>query len=508
MRRLISIQTMIAVLIALMPTMSESSRFQSVVPSFHRVHRSSRIKLPLTTKNNCHKIIVPPTTGMTTLRKRSRLFMATSYTSDLAASGVLAISSLAGCLIERRLPNSGILTTMALAALSSSWPVVPSQHLIYELCWTLFLPGSLALLLLSSPNDQSQTENGISRTAASKDVIWDVSVPFLMASIGSVVGCILTFFVCRVFPNLWLKPQEALLAACCLCASFIGGTVNFFATARVLGGGGEMSTLMSSMAAADTFVMALYFAGMSLALKSDYLADKFKNDASSNGECNSSSSLKQESLDSPLSTQPPTRREDVASPAQELTGATLVAALAVAIVRISAIIEHFMAPILPGTACAAIATITPAVQRSLAARNSALTRAMQKTAGPLSEFTLLLFFASIGKCASLGRALRNGPSCVCFSLLALSVHSVIALTFSVRAKRIFQLRIKLEDVLVASNAAIGGPTTAAAFAGRMKGCRQRGLTMAGTVWGVVGYAIGTTLGVFLHGLLRQCVPPA
>lgn len=64
--------------------------------------------------------------------------------------------------------------------------------------------------------------------------------------------------------------------------------------------------------------------------------------------------------------------------------------------------------------------------------------------------------------------------------------------------------IKLEHVLVASNAAIGGPATAAAFA-----CGQTSanvdLANAATVWGVVGYAIGTGIGICLYELLRAMI---
>ena len=67
--------------------------------------------------------------------------------------------------------------------------------------------------------------------------------------------------------------------------------------------------------------------------------------------------------------------------------------------------------------------------------------------------------------------------------------------------------MQLADVLGASNAAIGGPATAAAFGARIpcKNPREKqAWTIAGTVWGVVGYAVGTTIGVTLYRLV-QCM---
>ena len=326
-----------------------------------------------------------------------------------------------------------------------------------------------------------------------------------MASIGSFVGCVASFLVCQMFPELWLSPAEATVAACCLCASFIGGTVNFFATANAIGGG-KLSALMSSMAAADTFVMAVYFAAMTTALKSKFLARAFRDDTAI-----SARETRHEHDD--LDLLPPKKNEEGTSPQTVTTTTTtmactlkataLVTALALATVKVSTVFEGFMAPVLPGTACAAIAIIAPAIQRLLSKQGNPLIREMQNTARNLSEFSLLLFFAGIGQGAKLGEALLHGPACICFSLLALSVHITIAFTGSAFSKRFCRLPLQLEDVLVASNAAVGGPATAAAFAGRMKSPRQFDLTIAGTAWGVVGYALGTTIGISLHKILRS-----
>jgi uncharacterized membrane protein len=65
--------------------------------------------------------------------------------------------------------------------------------------------------------------------------------------------------------------------------------------------------------------------------------------------------------------------------------------------------------------------------------------------------------------------------------------------------------VRWEDVLIASNAAIGGPATAAAFCGQLaeSNPRKPGLTLAATVYGVVGYATGTTIGASLFRILKH-----
>ena len=64
------------------------------------------------------------------------------------------------------------------------------------------------------------------------------------------------------------------------------------------------------------------------------------------------------------------------------------------------------------------------------------------------------------------------------------------------------LAIELNEMLVASNANVGGPATAAAFAGAA--ARDPLLVVPATVWGTAGYACATTLGVALfNAFLRS-----
>ena len=254
---------------------------------------------------------------------------------------------------------------------------------------------------------------------------------------------------------------------------------------------------MSSMAAADLLVMAVYFAGLSVALRSSFLASLFQGKDKLTKE--ETHATFQDESDAGTTSEATETTQGFVLKVQAIG---CVSVLGLLIVQASVAFEKLMAPILPGTACAAIAGLAPLVQRTLLNRRNSLAREMQTLARLLSEFCLQLLFASIGTSAKLGEALLRGPACLCFSLLALGVHITAAFAGSLLAKRWFRLPLVLEDVLVASNAAIGGPATAAAFAGRIKSSRQRGLTMAGTVWGVVGYAVGTTIGVALYKILQ------
>jgi uncharacterized membrane protein len=58
-------------------------------------------------------------------------------------------------------------------------------------------------------------------------------------------------------------------------------------------------------------------------------------------------------------------------------------------------------------------------------------------------------------------------------------------------------KVELKVVLIASNTAIGGPATVAAFCNHMK----TGMDQAATFRGVFGYAIGSMLGIGIFRLV-------
>jgi len=474
-----------------------------------------------------------------------------STTTAAAASSLvvvgttLLLSATVGFVAERRLVrHSGILATLttAMALASSLRQRLPRQHVLYDLCWSTVLPASLALLLLSLGNDNNEKskddddgDDVNAHVAAVPAAIARLAVPFALATLGSVLGCLVSFLVCYHFPTLWLPPRAARQAAACLTASFIGGSVNFFATAAAIGNSSSSSTttssntLVSAMAAVDIIVMALYFAVLSAALQSKKLQRWFDNgnDSDANARRNDVQrdvsvvlAAKEEEKDDSSLVSSTTTNNDNALPA-----AIMVSLLAWGLVELAKRLEAFVSGIVPGTACAFLAAAVPALTRlpmvvPAAAANknnlAPLWTSMRRVAEPLSSFAFLLLFAAIGVSADLGAALQSGPACLLFSATALGIHGIVTLggsflynqvrrrTFLRKWKRGGSLR--LSDVLTASNAAIGGPATAAAFTIQVQGLKseeKRGLTVAATVWGVVGYAMGTTVGVALYRFLRS-----
>eukprot|EP00586_Coscinodiscus_wailesii_P009361 CAMPEP_0172522344 /NCGR_PEP_ID=MMETSP1066-20121228/293073_1 /TAXON_ID=671091 /ORGANISM="Coscinodiscus wailesii, Strain CCMP2513" /LENGTH=251 /DNA_ID=CAMNT_0013305335 /DNA_START=880 /DNA_END=1635 /DNA_ORIENTATION=- len=158
----------------------------------------------------------------------------------------------------------------------------------------------------------------------------------------------------------------------------------------------------------------------------------------------------------------------------------------------------------PGLTCGVISVLTPLISRVLRSRAPRGTDYMFSTLAPkLSNIYFHLLFAGIGAAANVtttGGMFKNGVTTTLFSGIALLVHALVLTIWGGRRRR-RRRDGNMTEILVASNAAIGGPATAALFAGRMGG---EGLVRAASVWGVVGYAIGTGIGVgvarFLGGV--------
>lgn len=110
----------------------------------------------------------------------------------------------------------------------------------------------------------------------------------------------------------------------------------------------------------------------------------------------------------------------------------------------------------------------------------------------LGTYLIYLFFFAIGVPASIPLILQNAPLLFIFTITIALVNMLFCFVFGKL------LKFNLEDIVLASNANIGGPTTAAAMAISKGWSKLVGPIM---LIGTLGYVIGTYFGIVVGSIL-------
>jgi len=229
-----------------------------------------------------------------------------------------------------------------------------------------------------------------------------------------------------------------------LCATYVGGTINFAATAQIL----QLRTGLAGAMAADNIAMAIYLAVISsIPVKANtnigiQLSDDGERRASPAGMVGKRNRRSSQALQ------------------------TAAVSLGTAFVLYG--VGHGLAAIagFPAMGVAVSALLAVAVSSKVNARHF-------RKAQDLGGLFLLFFFGVVGASAGSLKSMVGNWWILAFILVQLSVHALVCYGFA------RWTRLPREVVLTASNANIGGPGTAAAMAaGRgwthMVGCPRPG----------------------------------
>ncbi|KAL1503251.1 hypothetical protein AB1Y20_011307 [Prymnesium parvum] len=321
--------------------------------------------------------------------------------------------------------------------------LLPLAHPSYDLC-SRVLPFSvcLGLLAASSPLSSPSPTTGALRP---------MLAAFAVGAAGTALGSLAAFALC-VRTSL-LPAASAAAAASLYCATYIGGSVNFFGVAAATGAA-RLDGLLPSLLAADLGLMALYLLALTAASHSPRLRAAFPADGAR------------------------PRAAPSAPPPLPLSAPRAAAAGGIVALSVGA----------------------AAAGRWLCERFPAAAAALRLLGAP-SLFLCCLFLGGMGASAKLSEMAAAGPAAATFGAIVLMVHCVVMLV-GVRVFNHFGAEISLQTMLVASNANIGGPGTAVAMASAM-GWTQ--LLPAAATCGTVGYSTATLLGVAMHDFLLRVV---
>ena len=267
--------------------------------------------------------------------------------------------------------------------------------------------------------------------------------------------------------------------AAALCARHIGGAVNFVAVSDILKTRPEA---VAAALAADNVVVAVYFAFLFLittaATDSPALGGSLvKASLGSFGPVNIN-------LEASLATDGSGGGESDARGAVNVQ--TLSAAVALGCLLCAA-----------SESAGKMLKVSPMLLVSGAAvfAATAFPRAVGAVAPAGATVGILLmqfFFAVTGAMGYIPTVMRMAPSLFLHAVVQIAVH------FAVSASLGRYLKLPFREICLASNANVGGPTTAAGMASAKK---WKDLMLPALLCGVFGYAIGTVLGVAVAKVL-------
>lgn len=357
---------------------------------------------------------------------------------------------------------SGAIIALVGAMVLSNFKVIPTSSPVYDTVWDYIVPLSIPLLLFSS--------NIMKIWKESRRLL----VIFFIASIGTMIGTLVAFIVL----NQWIPYLNKIGAM--MTGSYIGGGVNFAALSSKLETPGDM---VSSTVVADNSVMALYFM-LLIALPSLPLIKKyFKTDY------NTEQSPKvQQSYWQPKKIQLLDIAFSVASAitlvAVSFKGAELIQQWIPKSNIVLTIITSFF-----GDSYLLLTTLTLIVV-------AVWGDFFEKLAGAseIGTFLIYIFFVVIGIPASFATIITTAPLLFVFVIIIL----VFNLGLSLLLGKAF--KFKIEEILLASNATAGGPTTAAALA---IGKGWTGLVGPILIIGTLGYVVGNYAGTLMYQLLSH-----
>jgi uncharacterized membrane protein len=335
---------------------------------------------------------------------------------------------------------------MFLASFLSNTGLIPHDAQLYDLIWKYFIPLSIPFILMRAHLKTIVKESGPTFTA------------FVIGATGTLIGACLAFTLVSI-------GEETGKMISMFCATYIGGSLNYVAVSKTLTL--QDHNLYLAGNAADNVTMALYFSVLALMGGHSFFKRFFKHeeDFSFHNEAS-----------------PPSQGSPL-----DLNSLVLALLISTGIYTISFFIGKFIN--IDGIE---ILTIT---LLSLLFVNFYPNFIQKLIPSETVGFMLLnIFFAVIGASANISLAIQVAPKIILITFVIVAVHLLWLLIWGKR------FNIGLKELIIASNANIGGPATAAAMASSRQ---WHALVVPGILCGTLGYAMATFIGTALGHILER-----
>ncbi|CAM8911809.1 unnamed protein product [Rhodiola kirilowii] len=332
---------------------------------------------------------------------------------------------------------SGALVSTLVGLAASNIGIVSCEAPAYSIVMEYLLPMAVPLLLFRADLRRVIKSTG------------KLLLAFIMGSVATTIGTLVAF---KVVPMRSLG-QDSWKIASALMGRHIGGAVNYVAIAEALG---ISSSVLAAGLAADNVICAVYFTTLFA------LAAKIPPDVSLT------------TTDVEINAEP--------EPGVKLPVLQTATSLAVsfAICKFGSYLTRYFG--IPGGSLPAITAIVVTLATAFPTQFNHLAPSGEA----LAMILMQVFFAVVGASGSIRSVITTAPSIFLFALIQIAVHLAVILGLG----KFFRFDLKL--LLLASNANVGGPTTACGMA-TAKGWNS--LVVPGILAGIFGISIATFIGI-------------
>lgn len=369
---------------------------------------------------------------------------------------------------------SGAIIALILAMVLANIGIIPTSCPLYDdVVWGIVVPVGIPLLLLQC------NLNKIGKLTGKMLIV------FLLGAVGTFVGALIAFFLLKGAYNGSVSDLAGV--ASMMTGSYIGGGVNFAAMADAAGLKG--TDVAAAATVADNLLMSAYFFVLIFIAGMKFFRSKFAHPHIDAVEAGTDTSKTQAAAF--------WSRKDIS-----LKDIAIAVAYAVTVVWVSSMIGSFFTGLVPaenrtaiqdfvakffGSQYVWITTISVIVA-------TFFSKPVEKMNGSqeVGTYLIYLFLFVIGVPANIMTVITKSPLFLVLCFIMVVVNMIFCFVGAKLCKA------SLEDAIIASNANIGGPTTAAGMA-----ISQGWTALVGPAMlvGVLGYVIGNYAGTLVSIIL-------
>lgn len=364
---------------------------------------------------------------------------------------------------------TGCILALAFTMVLSNFRIIPAYDTVaYDLVWSWVVPIAIPMLLFKADLRKVWKESG------------KVLGIYLLSGLGTIIGAFISFFLLqKAIPELYKLSAM-------MVGTYTGGSMNLVAMSDAFPLTDK--TLLGSAVVADNLFMGIYFVSLTIIptikfFKKHY-SHPYEDEMEKYGTAGENKAAQFWA------------KKDVS-----LLDIAKVISISFVIVAISTELGKYISSFKPEGAGFFVELIFGLfgnkylLLTTITAILATYTNVLAKISGAeeIGTFLIHIFFAVIGAPASIEIILKKAPWLLVFCALIVVINMIITFIFG----KIF--RFSVEECCIATNANVGGPTTAAALA-IARGWNK--LVVPAMLVGILGYVIGNYYGLIVGNILK------